>query len=168
MFAKKKTPPFVLQVLTMDYLIEGTAEGASRLTIPSAPDYSFSPLRLTDVQIQAARPDVNPPQTCAEFMVLGHNVVAFIPHIALGQLDDYNFMKIPQTSIQGTFYFGPYVMRGKLMVKTRGHFAGWEQIPMLDLRIPGTPWGEIHAPFALVNCRWLHGYACQQAAKEQR
>ncbi|RME87466.1 MAG: hypothetical protein D6770_09290 [Anaerolineae bacterium] len=94
-------------------------------------------------------------------MVLGHNVVALIPHIALDQLADYKFPKIPQTSIQGMFYFGPYVMRGKLMVKADGLFAAWKQIPMLEVQISRTPWGEINAPFALVNCRWLHGYERQ-------
>ncbi|RME59160.1 hypothetical protein D6779_04960, partial [Candidatus Parcubacteria bacterium] len=105
--------------------------------------------------------DAGSPRICPEFMVLGHNVVAFIPHIPLDRLADYNFPKVTQTSIQGVFYFGPYVMRGKLMMKSGRPFSAWKQIPMLDMQIPGTPWGEINAPFALLNCRWLHGYARQ-------
>ena len=52
-------------------------------------------------------------------------------------------------------------MQGKLMLlHDDGHFES--EMPMFDVhiasQIPGTRWGELHAPFALVNGRWLHGY----------
>jgi hypothetical protein len=40
MFGKKKPapPPFTIQVLTPDYLIEGQAEGDNQLFIPHSPE----------------------------------------------------------------------------------------------------------------------------------
>jgi hypothetical protein len=57
MFRKKKqpSPPFVLQVLTTEYLIEGTVDGNTRLYFPTPHVLGCIPIRLTSVQIQPTR-----------------------------------------------------------------------------------------------------------------
>jgi hypothetical protein len=162
MFGKKKqpSPPFVLQVLTTEYLIEGTVEGDTLLYFPELDILDSPPLRLTSVQVQTTRPADIPTRTCTQFMVMGDSAVALIPRMEVSQLAQYEAWKVADIPLLGMFYFGPYVMQGKLMLLRDGFFEG--EMSMFDVhiasRIPGTRWGELHAPFALVNGRWLHGY----------
>lgn len=162
MFGKKKqpSPPFVLQVLTTEYLIEGTIEGDTILYFPELDILDSPPLHLTSVQIQTTRSVDIPTRTCAQFMVMGDNAVALVPRMEFSQLAQYKAWKVANIPLLGVFYFGPYVMQGKLMLLRDGFFEG--EMPMFDVhiasQIPGTRWGELHAPFAVVNGRWLQGY----------
>lgn len=162
MFGKKKPPlpPYILQVLTTEYLIEGTIEGDHRLYLPSLEEMDSFPLRLTSVQVQTTRLEDIPTQTCAQFMVMGDNTVALIPRMELSQMPQYDVWKIPNVAIQGVFHFGPYLVEGRLMLARDGFFENG--MPMFDVgissRIPGTRWERLQAPFALVNGRWLQGY----------
>ena len=162
MFGKKKPPqpPYSLQVLTTESLIEGTIEGDRRLYLPSLNVMDSFPLRLTSVQIQTTRLEDIPAQTCAQFMVMGDNTVALIPRMEVSQMSQYDVWKIPNVAIQGAFHFGPYLVQGRLMLSRDGFFEN--EMPMFDVgitsRIPGTRWEKLQAPFALVNGHWLQGY----------
>jgi hypothetical protein len=161
MFGKKKQPslPYVLQVLTTEYLIEGTVDGDTHLYLPK-PGVGMGPLDLTCVRIQATSPLDIPTRTCARFMVMGNNAVALIPQIEITSIAMYEVWKEYKKPLLGVFYVGPYIMQGKLMSLVEKTLQS--DMPMYDVHItsqfPGAHWGEIYAPFALVNICWLHGY----------
>ena len=80
MFGKKKpaSPSFVVQVLTPQYLIEGTAEGDTYLDLRRAP--TWSPLILTSVHIKALGRAEVPARSVSQFAVFGNSVIAVVPH----------------------------------------------------------------------------------------
>ncbi len=161
MFGKKKQtlPPFTLQVLTTDLLIDGTVEGDTSLYF-SGPDTSVPPLRLTSVQIQTTGAMDIPTHSCTHFMVIGSNIVALIPQIEVTQMAEYEYWTLGKKPFLGVLHVGPYVMQGKMMLIDDNHFE--RQIPIFDVhiasRVPGAHLGELHAPFTVVNFHWLYGY----------
>src|SRR5512145_1156416 len=119
MFGKKKPqppplPPFPLQVLTEEQLIEGT--------IASETDFVYHsrgmvlPIPLTSVQIRGTGPLDIPPRTYAQFTVMAHTAVAVIPRVDYTLMKEYEIWKLSTYPMQGVFYFGPYVIQGKLML----------------------------------------------------
>ncbi len=162
MFGKKKqpSPPFVLQVLTTEYLIEGTFDGDTLLYFPQPEVLGSTPIRLTTVQIQPTRLVDIPARTCTQFEVWGDSVVALIPQVEVTQMVDYEVWKVPKIPLQGVFYFGPYLVQGTLMRLRDDSFEN--EVPMFDVHItsqaPGAHWGELRAQFALMHIHWLHGY----------
>jgi hypothetical protein len=159
MFGKKKAgpQPFVLQVLTTDYLIEGTVPGKTLLRLGL-----LIPLR--PAQIQSTTTTAIPPQVLSEFMVLGDSVVAFIPGGKIEELEEYIYWKEFKYPVLGGFYYGPYLIRGRMMTIMTGHFEPLN--PIFDVNItcqvPGSTWAGLHAPLAAVNTHWLHGYIPDQ------
>jgi hypothetical protein len=164
MFGKKKQPlpPFILQVLTTDYLIDGTVEGDTALIFPET-GVASKPLHLTSVQIRVTGPVDIPVRTCPRFTVMGNSAVALLPLLEMTQITEmarYEVWKEYKKPVQGIFYVGPYVIQGRLMLLMDNYLD--HEMPMFDVNIssqvPGARWGKISAPFALVNTRWLHGY----------
>ena len=160
MFGKKKRLSFALQVLTAEYLIEGTFESDLSLQYFSRHDQLVL-LPLTSVQIQTTGPVDIPTRTCTQFVVAGGNVVALIPRIEITQMAEYEMMwKLNKNPLLGVFHVGAYVMEGKLMLQVADFFEN--PMLMVDVhiasRVPGARWGGLHAPFALVNTRLLDGY----------
>jgi len=157
---KQSLPPFTLQVLTTEYLIEGTVDGKTPLYFPEPEQLDSEPICLTSVQIQPSRLAGIPPRTCTQFEVWGDNAVALIPRVEITRLVDYDAWKEPKIPLRGEFYFGPYLVYGTMMRLRDDSFE--KEVPMFDVRItnqnPGAYWGEIQAQFALVHIRWLHGY----------
>ena len=72
----------------------------------------------------------------------------------------YEVWSVPKIPLRGVFYFGSYLVQGTLMRLRDDSFES--AVPMFDVHIssqaPGAHWGELRAPFALVNIHWLHGY----------
>jgi hypothetical protein len=162
MFGKKEKPlpPFTLQVLTTEYLIEGTVDGSTRLYFPD-PDFQGSiPIPLTSVQVQPTRLVGSPTQTCNQFAAWGSCAVALIPRVEVTQIPQNGVWSISKIPLRGVFYFGPYLVQGTLMRLRADSFES--EVPMFDVYIknqtPGAQWGELRAPFALMNIHWLHGY----------
>ena len=161
MFGKKKQalPPFTLQVLTTEFLIDGTIAGDTSLYL-TGQDTDIPPFQLTSVKIQTTGPAEIPIQTCAQFAVIGFNTVALIPRMDVTQMDLYEFWTLGKKPFLGVLHVGPYVMQGKLMLIAENHFE--RQTPIFDVRItsrvPGAHLSELIAPFALVNFHWLYGY----------
>jgi len=162
MFGKKKqpSPPYVLQVLTTEYLIEGTVDGNTMLYLPTPGSLGSLPIPLTSVQIQPTRLVATPTQTYPQFEVWGETAVAIIPRMEVSQMAQYEGWRIPKIPLRGLFYFGSYLVQGTLM---RGRNDSFErEVPMFDVTItnqaPGAHWSELRAPFALMNIHWLHGY----------
>ncbi len=165
MFGKKKdsgkseSQPFPLQVLTTEYLIEGTAPGDQQFFLPIGTEY-WSPIELTNAQVTAVNWENVPVRTMSQFQVKGDSVVAMIPRrdpAGMRQYDSYLAFKERQT---GLFYFGPYVFEGTLMNVGNDRFN--DALLMLDTKIrhisPKSKFGEISAPHVLVNTAWMHGW----------
>jgi hypothetical protein len=164
MFGKKKPalPPYTLQILTAESLIEGTVAGDASLYF-AGQDTSTTALPLTSARIEAAgRADI-PPRTCARFVVLGSQVVALIPRVDVTLMEEYEFWTMSKKPYPGVLYAGPYLVQGRVMLVAENHFA--KQIPVFDARIasrvPGARPVELTAPFALVNFHWLYGFEPQ-------
>ena len=161
MFRKKKSPvpPYTLQVLTTEYLIEGTVEGDMGLSFPED-EKENTPLQLNSVKIQTTKPVDIPAMFCEQFIIMGDNLVALIPRIEIDQLQQYEAWQENDVPVEGVFYAAQYKMTGKLMFLSEDLHE--REMPIVDVHItsltPGTHWGEIYAPFALLNTHWLHGY----------
>ena len=162
MFGKKKPAlaPYALQVLTTEYFIEGTVDGDARLYFPEPEMQGSKPIKLANVQKQPTSREGIKARTCDQFEVWGDNAVALIPQVDFTQLVQYEVWKIPAKPLQGSFYFGPYLVQGTLMRLRDDTFE--KEVPMFDVHMTnqasGMKWGELRAPFALMNMHWLHGF----------
>jgi hypothetical protein len=162
MFGKKKPSlaPYALQVLTTEYFIQGTVDGDARLYLYGPEMLGRGPIKLANVKIQPTWREGIKARTCDQFEVWGDSAVALIPHVDFTQLVQYEVWKIPAKPLQGIFYFGPYLVQGTLMRLRDDSFE--KEGPMFDVYITnqasGTKWGELRAPFALINMHWLHGF----------
>ena len=164
MFNKKKSAekpassPFPMQVLTTEYLIEGTAGGDQQYYLPTGTEY-WSPLVLTAAKITAVGAENIPARTADRFEVKGDAMVAMIARRdPTGMLQFGSFLHY-KNALKGTFYVGPYLMDGTLMAPGSDRFE--RALLILDATIrhasPKSKFGEISAPHVLVNTRWLHG-----------
>ncbi|MDX9953702.1 MAG: hypothetical protein RBT75_06390 [Anaerolineae bacterium] len=164
MFGKKRPecPPYVLQVLTPESLIEGTVEGYSTLYL-AGEAASIPPLLLTSVRIQTTGAADIPAQTCAQLLVFGINAVALIPRVEFTQMAEHEVWTLYMKPFPGVLHVGPYVIQGKMNLRAENHFE--KQIPIFDVRIasriPGSRLRELFAPFALINFHWLRGWEPQ-------
>jgi hypothetical protein len=153
-FGKKKAPlpPYVLQVLTTEYLIEGTIASDVYLKLGNPQ------LQLAPAQIQSTRSAAVPPQVLSQFTLVGATSVAFIPRTEIIQLPQYAVWKEYKTAMPGTHYVGPYVMQGRLMGLSSGFVDN--EPPIFDVHItcPGTDWAGLYAPLAVISLHWMHGY----------
>jgi hypothetical protein len=164
MFGKKKQalPPYPLQVLTTESIIEGIVEGHSLLQIIGE-DTAIPPLLLTSVKIRTTGPTDIPTYTCTRLLVLRVNTVALIPRVDITQTEEYEIWTLYKKPFPGVLHVGPYVIQGKMMLMAENHFE--RQVPIFDVRIasriPGAHLGELYADFALVNFHWFYGYEPQ-------
>lgn len=160
MFGQKKPtpPPFALQALTTEYLIEGQADGETQLYIPHGEEWD--PIHLRSVQITVTGQADMPPRTANEFMLLGDDIVAIIPHKDVGDMEQYDLWEDYTERREGLFYLGPYLILGALMFIDNETFE--EAMPMVDVtirhRLPTAAMRPLSAPFILVNTKWLSGY----------
>jgi len=161
MFGKKKPAlaPFVMQILTTEYLIEGTAEGDTQLYFPTGRG-DWSPITLTAVQIKVLSRTDLPPRSVSQFEISGPGVVAMIPRADASQRAGYESWKLYNQSRSGVFHIGPYLIRGQMMFLREDRID--EVTPMVDVQImhqsPEAAMGELSAPFILVNTGWMYGY----------
>ena len=161
MFRKSKPvpPPFVVQVLTTEYLIEGTAQGDAYIDLFRGLD-DWSPLRLTSVQITPTGPTKVPAQSLPVFMVSGNSVVALVPRMELSQMADHEMWAVHKIPCPGIFHIGPYLIRGTMMFLREDCLE--EVMPMFGVQIkhtaPGAALDELSAPFIVVNPSWMAGY----------
>ncbi len=167
MFGKKKGPektnpatPFQLQVLTTDYLIEGTAKGDLKFVLPLDIEY-WNPIALTSAKLTAIREDSSPIRTVDQFEVKGNAVVAIIP---VRDATTMNYFAMYQDSglnvpLLGVFYVGPYLFEGTLMIGEDRRFSDALVMVNVTIRLPSTTsrLGEIRAPHVLVNAHWMQG-----------
>jgi len=166
MFGKKKDSekaasqaPFSIQVLTTEYLIDGTAPGDQQFMLPVGTEYWY-PIELTDAKLTAVGWDDIPVRTMDRFEVKGDAVVAIIPRKDPSNMRQYDSYLAFKKGLKGIFYFGPYLFEGTLMSVGNDRFNS--ALLMLDTTIrhvsPKSKLGEIKAQHVLVNTRWMHGW----------
>ena len=157
---KPQLPPYVLQILTHEFLIEGTIPGDTDVYFPK-PNELGNPIYL--LNLSASHPPVRQGAksfSCYKYVVTRNEALILIPRADYTQLSFYSAWKQYQNAVNGQFHIGHYLLTGRLMAAPSGFFSN--SIPAYDVRIgtmaPGTKWAEITAPFALVNCFFLHGW----------
>ena len=162
MFGRKKEttpqPSFQVQVLTTEYLMDGTAAGDTQFYLPSSEDY-WSPVTLTDVRITSIHDEKIPVRKADRFEVQGGNVVAFIPLRDATTMIRFEVFKPYEKEIRGLYYIGPYLMEGTLKGFENDSFSS--TLLMEDVTIrhinPKSLFKEIQSPHILINTFWLHG-----------
>ena len=162
MFGRKKEtapqPPFQVQVLTTEYLIEGTAKGNEQFYLPSSEDY-WSPITLTDVRITSIHDENIPVRKADRFDVQGGNVVAFIPLRDATTMIRFEVYEAYKKEMKGLYYVGPYLMEGTLKGFENDSFSSTLVMVGVNIRHsnPKSPFKEIQSPHILINTFWLHG-----------
>lgn len=162
MFGRKKEPtpqpPFQVQVLTTEYLIDGTATGDEQFYLPSSEDY-WSPVTLTDVRITSIHDEKMPVRKADRFDVQGGNVVAFIPIRDATTITRFEVYEAYNKEMKGLYYVGPYLIEGTLKSFTNDSFSStllMENV-LIQHANPKSPFKAMQAPHILVNTFWLHG-----------
>ena len=154
----KQLAPYPLQVLTNDYLIDGTADGDTLICMPK-PDELGMTIRLMNARVQSTRTPPAAVRTCAKYICLYNQALAVIPQVDYTQLDYYGSWKQYKTEINGLFYLGPYWVTGRLTMLATLLTADF---PIYDVRfgslLPGSQWPGFTAPFALLNTVHLIGW----------
>ncbi len=157
---KPTLPPYTLQVLTSEYCIEGTVPGDTLLTIPE-PHSNRSPYHFLSVKVQLTRSAEVKTYFYKEFFLNPGAALALIPHLDITQHPSFSGWKLFRVPLTGVFHLGPYCMSGRLMTTGSGYLSG--DNPAFDVRFtslyPGSQWGELSAPFALVGITAVHGWA---------
>jgi hypothetical protein len=156
--AKSTASPFSVQVLTTEYLIEGTAAADTPLFFPLPEREMWNPIVLTAAHIKVISHAALPERSVATIEVGGNGVVAVIPRADVTQMANYGNWKIWNQPRSGVYQVGPYLMQGKLM--SRGN-AIEGALPMMDVHItymlPDSGL-DLNAPYLLVNTAWLSGF----------
>jgi hypothetical protein len=156
---KPQLPPYVLQILTHEYLIEGTIPGDTDVYFPK-PNELGNPIPFESASITPTRSAGAAPFSCNKYVVTRNESLIFIPRTDYTQLSFYSTWKQYQKVVNGKFHLGHYWMTGRLMAGPSGFFGG--SISAYDVcigsMVPGLKWGEITAPFALINSIFLHGW----------
>jgi len=167
MFSRKKDSPktssrssFQLDILTTEYLIQGTAAGDQQFYLPTS-SKNWSPIELKDVSLTAVdRQDV-PVRKVDRFEVQGEAVVAMIPHKDAMEMDQYDSYLVYDKGLKGIFYIGPYIFEGTLMIMDSNYDDFAASLLMNDVTIrhmsTKSKMEEITASDVLVNTRWMHG-----------
>ncbi|HTP06778.1 MAG TPA: hypothetical protein VMP08_00905 [Anaerolineae bacterium] len=158
---KSVPAPFIMQVLTTEYFIEGTAAANTPLIfpIPEAEREMWNPIVLTAARIKVVGHANLPERSVPTIEVGGNGVVAVIPRTDVTQMVNYSNWKIWNQPRSGVYHVGPYLIQGKFM--SRGNSIE-PALPMVDVHImhmlPESGLSEFTAPFILVNTNWLSGY----------
>lgn len=158
--AKQTLPPYILRVLTSEYLIEGTVPGDTSLYFPENPETLVTPLHLHSVNVQLTRSTNHATYSYQNYFLKQSSAMAYIPEVDFTQLPQYKVWKVSTNLVNGVFYVGPYCMTGRMMSLRPDLISG--EMPAFDVQFKsqfsGTQWAEINAPFALVNGAALHGW----------
>jgi hypothetical protein len=162
MLGKKTSPlpPYFLQVLTTEYLIEGMVPGNTALYFCEPDKPLGSLIRPTPARIQSTQNANLPAREVPQFVVMGGSSIALIPHMDITQMAQYVLWKTFPKQRSGIFFIGPYMMRGKLMMLTDDIYK--KDSIIYDVNItsqgPGSAWSGLSSPFALVNTPWILGF----------
>ena len=165
MFGSKKESeplaPFNLKVLTAQHVIEGTAAGDKRLMFGNSG--TMVEVELSSVTITCIDLRQPVPRTCDRFVVNTEYAAVLVPDVDPARLSDWESYKCCTTPYKGTFYIGPYVVSGSLMVDARGYVH--DILVGVDLHVSsvleGPECAQYDAPFAVVSPRAVAGWEAE-------
>ncbi len=157
--AKREYPPYVLQVLTSEMLVDGTIPGDTIYVFPDR-DSMITPINFTSARVLFTR------STGGEFIHYDHyavkqrHVLVYLPQIDPALLPEVNTAVVGAVPVVCGFHIGPYSAAGKVMSYNKDVLSG--RLPVFDVKItsnyPGAKWSELYAPFALVNGAEIQGW----------
>lgn len=154
----KKLAPYNLQVLTNDYLIDGTADGDTIFHM-AKPDEMGMTIHLVNAKVQSTKTPPALTRTCARYVCCGKQALALIPSIDYTLLEYNQVWKLGKQAINGVFYLGPYWMTGRVTYIGPSFPS---DLPAYDVRFgsftAGSQWAGLTAPFALINTVNLIGW----------
>jgi hypothetical protein len=151
--------PNALQVLTTQYVIEGTV--SDDVSVSCSGGKGSSPYYLTAARMQLSQSAGRPPRRAERVAIWSTTTIAPIPQPDAGpRIADRLFGKFYNKPCPGIFYLGPYVVQGRLIQIVESVFNA--EMPMYGATItcalrdadrPG-----VRAPFAILNLYWLHAH----------
>jgi hypothetical protein len=161
--AKTNLPPYSVQILTSEYLIEGTVGGETQFDFPDH-DVMVSPMHLTGAKIQSLRLKEETACYCQDYIFNKKTALAYLPQIDFNLYPLNSVLKIHKIAYQGVFHLGPYSVTGRLMISNPNVL--YMEFPVFDAcfttQLSGTPLGRLTAPFAVVNGLAIHGWEARQ------
>jgi hypothetical protein len=165
MFGSKKESeplqPFNLKVLTEHHVVEGTAAGDASLMFGDSGIIDRLELSSATITCIDLRQPV--PRTCDRFVLNIEGAAVLVPDVDPARLRDWESYKCCSTPYKGTFYVGPYVVSGTLMVDPRGyvdHILVGVDLHVSTL-IAGPECAQFDAPFAVVSPRAVLGWEAE-------
>ena len=167
MFGSKKESeplaPFNLKVLTAQHVIEGTAAGDARLMFSEPSPSPGDLVKLASVTITPIDSRQPVARTCDRFVAIANNAVMLVPDADPKLLPYWGSYKCYTNPYKGTFYVGPYVVRGTLMGFSTGRLD--ETFVGVDLHVStlleGPDCAQFDAPFAVVSYRAVLGWEAE-------
>ena len=167
MFGNKKESeplaPFNLKVLTAQHVIEGTAPGDTRLMFAEPNPDPSDLVKLATVTITPIGSRQPGSRTCDRFVAVANNAVMLVPDADPKRLPCWGSYECFTKPYEGTFYVGPYVVRGTLMGFSTGRLD--ETFIGVDLHVStlleGPDCAQFDAPFAVVSYRAVLGWEAE-------
>jgi hypothetical protein len=193
MFNSKKQPtsrmPWAIQVLTTEYLIDGTVQPGSYMSGNSnvfehlAKDdswlqqggVSFTAMTWTGVHVQPTGNLGMPVQTYSVWQLMSYdNVVAFIPNDDASKEAFQDAFKNYKHPLSADVFSGPYRIRGAFLSQSANRLTPQlatenSLFPLQDARIesllPGASLTGMQAQWLLLNAFLLHGVGVNQPSQ---
>lgn len=167
MFGSKKESepraPFNLRILTAYHAIEGTAAGDARLLFGDLSPSNGDLVELSSVTITPIVSRQPVARTCSRFVANTNHAAILFPDADPTRLASWDSYKCFTEPYSGTFYVGPYVVRGTLMGFPEDRFD--DTFVGVDLHVStlaeGPDCAQFDAPFALVSYRALLGWEAE-------
>lgn len=155
-----ETPPttsWAVQILTVDYLIEGTLDASRERAAFNLVAGDARAIRVDGPQVVPTGDLVVPPRPAVPWaLVYGNRLVAIIPRdracldFAIKANDSFD------TPIPGEVFAGPYVFSGTIMSPDRKLriLEGYTSLVLhnatIDCLVPGTKMPRLQAPYVMV------------------
>lgn len=151
---------WAVQVLTLDYLIDGSLDSERDKTSFRLQGHDVSPLPLTSARFRPTGVlSVSPPPAVPWVLIYGDQLVAIIPKDEAGLANARQLNAVFKVGVKAEVYAGPYVIRGEVLSPDGSLrvFEGYTGFPVQDAEIkcliPGAQLGLLKAPYVLVMSR---------------
>ena len=151
---------WAIQVLTLDYLIDGSLDAERDKNSFRLQGHDVSPLPLTSARFRVAGAlSVSPPPAIPWVLIYGDQLVAIIPKDEASQAAARQMNATFKVAVKAEVYAGPYVIRGEVLSPDGllRVFEGYTGFPVQNAEIkcliPGAQLGQLKAPYVLVMSR---------------
>jgi hypothetical protein len=151
---------WAIQVLTLDYLIDGSLDADRDKNSFRLMGHDVSPVPVTSARFRAAGAYSLPQLPATPWLLIyGDQLVALIPRDEAGLAAARMFNAAFKVAVPAEVYAGPYVIRGQVLSPDGSLrvFEGYTGFPVQDAEIksliPGAQLGLLKAPYVLVMSR---------------